>query len=28
NLVGYSTMDWEFVPSRQTRYWPPLVQDW
>ena len=28
NLDRTSTLDWEYVPIRQLRYWPDLNQDW
>jgi hypothetical protein len=28
NLDRNSTLNWEYVPIRQTRYWPGLDQDW
>ncbi|MFM1769162.1 MAG: hypothetical protein RJA22_1691 [Verrucomicrobiota bacterium] len=28
NLDRNSPLDWEYVPIRQTRWWPPLNQDW
>ena len=28
NLDRNSPLDWEYVPIRQVRYWPPLSQDW
>ncbi len=28
NLDRNSSLDWEYVPIRQTRYWPGLGQDW
>lgn len=28
NIDRNSTLDWEYVPIRQTRWWPGLDQDW
>ena len=28
NLDRNSPLDWEYIPIRQVRYWPPLDQDW
>jgi hypothetical protein len=28
NLDRNSTLDWEYIPIRQVRYWPGLDQDW
>ena len=28
NLDRNSTLDWEYIPIRQTRWWPGLDQDW
>jgi Glycosyl hydrolase catalytic core/Concanavalin A-like lectin/glucanases superfamily/Putative Ig domain len=28
NISRTSPLDWEYVPIRQTRYWPGLDQDW
>lgn len=28
NLDRASTLDWEYIPIRQVRYWPDLNQDW
>ena len=28
NLDRNSPANWEYVPIRQTRYWPPMSQDW
>jgi hypothetical protein len=28
NLDRNSTLDWEYIPIRQARYWPSLDQDW
>jgi hypothetical protein len=28
NLDRNSTLDWEYIPIRQLRYWPSLSQDW